>query len=294
MVRLKPYMHESIYQRAIKAKIEDAIRELDLRGYSVEPGPYENRSDLRIIDESRREILVVEVKKTRQDVNSPRYWDQARRYALNSTNWKPGSSKIFSITNGEEILVFCLREDFTHIKYCLLRNGKINNGSFGPDGRADSVLDNFKNSIKRVIQICLGIHPIEFDENWFPILEKFRVELETLAADLRNSLERKISSDDNFRRNFERWSNSVFPYLDEREAKENTSRIVASDMLFKALCYEVLRTILMDVPLEKIKNVRLRPLRIRDGNQAINVLADIYTDIMRIDYRQIFEINPIA
>jgi len=293
MVILTPSLHESEFQKAIKLKVETALGELGLNQYRVRWDPYENRGDLFVLNDAAREILVIEVKKTRQDVLSPRYWDQARKYVLNSQKWEPQAPKIFSITNAEELCVFCLRPDFTHIKYCLLENGKRTIGQFGPNGEADQVLNEFKESIKDVLAICLGRIPVIYDENWYPILEKFRVELDSLSTDLLNSLNGRLS-DHNFRQTYNTWAQSLYPYYSEDEKKEVLTNQLAASMMFKALCYEVIRDLLRQVPLHQIKNVRLVPMNqsIRSAD-ILNTLAHLYTDIIRIDYRNIFEAGTI-
>lgn len=293
MVTLTPSLHESEYQKAIKAKVEIALGELGLNNYRVRWDPHENRGDLFVLNDAAREILVIEVKKTRQDVLSPRYWDQARKYVLNSQKWEPQAPKIFSITNAEELCVFCLRPDFTYIKYCLLENGKRTIGQFGPNGEADQVLGQFKESIKDVLAICLGRIPVNYDENWYPILEKFRVELGSLSTDLLSSLNGRLS-DHNFRQTFDTWAQSLYPYYSEGEKKEILTNQLAASMMFKALCYEVIRDLLRQVPLHQIKNVRLNPMSqsIRSAD-ILSTLAHLYTDIIRIDYRNIFEAGTI-
>lgn len=294
MTTLKPELHEIEYQKAIKREVEEGLRELGLSDYTVKLDPYENRADLFILNDAGREILVIEVKKTKQDVLSPRYWDQARKYVLNSTKWNPSSPKVFSITNAEELCVFCLREDFTHIKYCLLKNGKISIGDFGPNGEADNILRKFRTEIKEVIKVCLGITPIEYDENWFPMLEKFRIELDALSRELLGSLNESMDSDRDFAQRFKDWSESLYPYYSEQDRKKKVVNDVAGAMLFKALCYEVIRDLLRGVPLEQINNVRLNPITRATNDDLIDTLSQLYTDIIRIDYRGLFETDPVS
>jgi len=205
----------------------------------------------------------------------------------------PGSPKVFCITNSEELCVFCLREDFTHIKYCLLKDGKISNGRIRANGNADTVLGRFRESIKGVLRVCLGQVAIEYDENWFPILEKFRVELDNLKDQLSTSLERALRQDNGFRQNFREWAESLFPYYNDRQKKSKISEGVAACMLFKALSYEIIRDLLRNVPLDEINNVRLNPISRVNQQNLIDTLAQLYTDIVRIDYRLLFETDDV-
>ena len=294
MTILRPELHESEYQKALKTEVETALQELGLNNYTVRLDPRENRADLFVINDTGREILVIEVKKTKQDVLSPRYWNQARKYVLNSTNWNPTSPKVFSVTNGEELCVFCLREDFTHIKYCLLKNGKISIGNYGANGEADDVLAKFREKIKQVIKVCLGMVLIEYDENWFPILEKFRIELDALSQELVTSVNRSLASDANFNRNFTDWSKLLYPYYDEDNRKNKVAHDVAGAMLFKALSYEVIRDLIRNVPLKQINNVRLEPITRAINHNLIDRLSQLYTDIVRIDYTKLFETDLVS
>jgi hypothetical protein len=293
MIILTPDLHERKYQKQIKIKLETALEEMGLRDYWIKWDPYENRGDLFVMNNAGREILVIEVKKTKQDVTSPRFWDQARRYVLNSRNWQPDAPKIFCITNAELIYTFCLRPDFTHIKYCLLENGRVDNGQFGPNGEADEVLNQFKESIKKVLEISLLRVPISYDQNWYPVLEKFRVELNSLTRDLKNSLS-QLFTDNDFRRRFEEWAQLLYPYYSQSERKNAISEQISASMLFKALCYEIIRYLIIDIPLDRLRNIRLNPITDIDNAQLAEALAELYTDIIRIDYHKIFESDDLS
>jgi methylase of polypeptide subunit release factors len=298
VVDLTPDLHEIHYQESIKKCVEDALQEMGLRNYRIkwDPRDNNNRGDLFILNPSRREILVIEVKKTKSDVSSPRYWDQARRYVLNSRNWNPTSPKIFCITNGELLISFCYRSDFTHIEYCLLKNGRVPIGDFGVDGRdTDQVLIRFKNEIKTILKICIGLSPLEFDNNWYPILERFRVELDSIKTDVLHAIELKNSTDCQFVSDFQTYYQVKFPRYGYDDVKGSVATQIAESLMFKALCYEVIRFLLRDVDISQIHNVRLRNLpHIFNEDHTVDTLAELYTEIMRIDYRSVFKPDEIS
>jgi hypothetical protein len=296
VVNLTPDLHEVYYQERIKNSVEDVIREMGLTNYSIKWDPYDNRGDLFILNSSQREILVIEVKKTKSDVSSPRYWDQARKYVLNSLNWNPTSPKIFCITNGELLISFCLRSDFTHIEYCLLKNGRIPIGNFETDGgNTDHTLNLFKEEIKKILKICIGVSELEYDDNWYPILERFRVELDSIKTGILDTIELKNTNDPQFVSDFNTYYQVKFPRCGYNNVKEQVATQIAESLMFKALCYEVIRYLLRDVDISQIHNVRLKNLpTVFNEDQTVNTLAELYTDIMRIDYRSVFEPDGIS
>lgn len=278
MTMLLPSMHEFRYQEAILPRLENALKRAGAAGtYHVARGPLENAADFVIRNRSEQDAFVIEVKKTQEDVNSPVCWDQSRRYALNSQSWATGLQRFFSITNGETLYVFCVRDDYTFIKYCLLSPGVYENGSFGASGEADTVLARLEEAFEEIFRRYL-VHrdPPQFEEYWYPVLEAFRsgsmaaaVEMERTRSDARSTESKTMR-------------NVAVPSPDTVSA--------ASLVFFRALAYEVIRTVLQGVPTNRTGDVRLATLStaIKSGHIDPAILTGLFQDCLSIDFRALF------
>lgn len=271
MTMLRATMHEFLYQDAIEPRLRNAlVRAGAADDFYIGRGPNENASDFVVRTHSGQDAFVIEVKKTRQDVNSRVCWNQARRYAFDSQNWVPGIPRFFSITNGELLNVFCIRTDFTYIDYCLLQNGIRDLGQYGPGGEADEVLGRLEDEYTQLFADYL-VHrsPLRYDNYWYPILDSFRVQV--VAATSADNTPVGTTS-------IVREDGSVGP------------QSTASDLVFKALAYEIIRTLLSHVPSGQIGGVRLRPLAsaVHNGSPDAAALASLYDDILGIDFGSLF------
>jgi hypothetical protein len=267
MTILLPSMHEFRYQEAIKPRLERALARAGAAGdFYVDRGANDNAADFMIKTQNGQDAFVVEVKKTHQDTSSHVCWGQARRYAMDSTNWASGIPRFFSITNGEELNVFCLRTGYTHINYSLLNGGMYEIGHYGPHGEADNVLQQLEDRYTALFEdLLVNRNAVQYDDYWFPILDSFD-----------SQVEHAVAAED---------TNMESPSEPGRSLESTVSEAV-----FKALGYEILRITLSSVPLSQLNHVRLRPLNtsIRNGVVDADSLTDLYNDILQIDFRSLF------
>src|SRR5450830_87427 len=267
MTTLLPSMHEFRYQEAIKPRLERALARAGAGGdFYVDRGTNDNAADFMIRTRKGQDAFVVEVKKTHQDTSSHVCWGQARRYAMDSTNWASGIPRFFSITNGEELIVFCLRKSYTHINYSLLNGGMYEVGHYRPHGEADNVLQQLEDRYAALFEdLLVKRNAVQYDDYWFPILDSFDSQVEQAVAAEGTDMESSSEPD---------------------RSLDST----VSEAVFKALGYEILRITLSSVSLSQLNHVRLRPLNssIRNGVVDADSLTDLYRDILRIDFRSLF------
>src|SRR3990167_2900359 len=132
---------------------------------------------------SGRYIFIVEVKKTRREVYSQRFWNQARSYIHDLSHyWEPGSNKFFCVTNIEEIIFFADREG--PINSCIL-SGHYRHPSFDKQTHnADLATDKFFNSIMKILDIVLKNNPPNWVDDWSPLISSFESNYSTLIKKL--------------------------------------------------------------------------------------------------------------
>jgi hypothetical protein len=271
MTMLTPTMHEFAYQDAIEPHLQAALgRSGAETDFFIDRGTGDNASDFFVRTLSRQDAFVIEVKKTREDVNSRVFWNQARRYAMDSQNWVSDRPRIFSITNGEVLNVFCTRPAYPQIGYCLLQNGRYDLGSFGRDGAADEVLQQLEDRYSELfLKYLVNREEVRYDDYWLPVQDSF-------AAQVTGAIAGGIAEP----------AGSIAGY----GAGSPDSESMISDAVFKALAYEILRTLLALVPRPQLHGITLEPLSTAICSGVLDpvALAGLYNDILGIDFSSLF------
>jgi len=281
-------MHESNYQTAIRNVIDQMIKSkgFDKQGfYTIQE---EGRSDIRI-QKYAKTCLVLEVKKTRNDVSKPKWWERARSQATNS------GAEYFGITNGERLILFRHKAG-ARVADCMLEPGAISIGDYGPNGEADDVLQRFEEKFQEIfIHLFIEQKEYKYEKSLNTLLERYKDTHKLLVLELIKGLKTKLR-DSSFKKEFLSWARS---FSNTPESPSNI--IIAAEecgyvILNRILFYEILRNELNGID-DRIKKKRGIP---RISLSSILLLASIplkdflselgrlYKKILRIDYDQVF------
>ncbi len=218
--------------------------------------------DFALIDNSsKRVVFVVEVKRNKAEVESQRYWNQARGYVRDlKFKWKPNSPLYYCVTNIEELLFFCERE--APISSCLLIGNPYKHTDFDPELQKSKVsADQLTNSFKSIIeQIHRNATPV-WVNNWNPLVHSFMANYLSLAG--------KVN-------------------LDSEQAKE-----ISLYELLRLLFYGYLREYYL---LNGHSNASYFSDLIRStssSSQFGNLLKGYFDKVLQLDFRQIFSEYPL-
>lgn len=126
-----------------------------------------------VLKRNQQSIFVLEVKKTKQSVESERSWIQTDGYvSALSYQWANGP-KYFAVTNLEELLIFAKRDE--HVTRCLLKGNPIHHGNFDLNDPDKLILikSNLTNTLKDLIKNAYeGTRPV-FSDNWALLVDSF-------------------------------------------------------------------------------------------------------------------------
>ncbi len=152
-------------------------------------------------------IFLLEVKRTKRDVNSQRYWNQARWYVVDfNSRWQYWYQPYFWITNIEKTIMFCNKE--WPLTSCIIGNNAFKENDFQKDGNADVALDAFELWMKATIsQIHTKTQPARINNRPL-IIESFKASFEHIY----NKLSWNISPDVS---KFEVWRFLFYSFLRE-------------------------------------------------------------------------------
>lgn len=208
---------------------------------------------------SGRYIFVIEVKKTRREVYSQRYWNQARSYIHDLSHyWEPGRSKFFCVTNIEEIIFFADRDG--PINSCIL-SGNYKHTSFDKYTKsADSAANEFFESITKILSLILKKEPPNWIDDWSPLINSFESNYSTLI--------RKLGKDDYMARDatlYEFLRLLFYVYLKEYYALEKNP----NNSYFKNLIFSSF-----------------------DKKNYINSIQNYFANVLKLDFKQIFSDFP--
>lgn len=132
---------------------------------------------------SGRYIFIVEVKKTRSEVNSQRFWNQARSYVHDlSHHWEPGQNKFFCVTNIEELIFFADRDG--PISSCVLAGNYVQPSFDKLTHSADLAVEAFLATITEILEVILKNNTPEWIDDWSPLIDSFESNYSTLIRKL--------------------------------------------------------------------------------------------------------------
>lgn len=143
---------------------------------------------------SRRIVFILEVKRTKSDVDSQRYWNQTRGYVRDLTqDWEPGH-KYFAITNIEKTVSFAERNGSD--ANCVLAGNPLSAGNFVPDTHdATEAIQNFKTHIQPLITDALRNTSPAWADAWQPIISAFKNNLSSAIDKLEEQSSPEIASE---------------------------------------------------------------------------------------------------
>ena len=115
--------------------------------------------DYVLVDRSTgRWIVVVEIKRTRSAVFSPRFQAQAKGYAeANQAGCPPGRPMYFALTN-LEITLLCALNGSRPPSECIVEDGLFDSGSFATDSAQDH-RSRFVADLSRLVTRACDDHP---------------------------------------------------------------------------------------------------------------------------------------
>jgi hypothetical protein len=145
-----------------------------------------------------RPVFVLEIKRTKADCDSVRFWAQTQEYvdAL-STKWAPSYYPFSAITNVERLVTFCRRSGPAW--GCVLSGNPCTDAEFdlpGP-GNADKALTEFISSMERILDIIMRKEKPKWAETWPIVIDSFGTNYGSIRGHLvmgDKSLERDVTS----------------------------------------------------------------------------------------------------
>lgn len=215
-----------------------------------------------LLRDIRRPVLVLEVKRTKGDCDSTRFWAQTQDYvdAL-SIRWAPSYYPYYAITNIERLIMFCRRKG--PVWGCVLSGNPCVDTEFdtpGP-GNADKVIAEFIFSMKRVLDRIMRKEKPKWAETWPIVIDSF-------AADY----------------------TSIREYL--RIGDEGVERDVTSYELLRILLYGYLRELYTLHKIGYSQLFRRLPEGIYPPTRFAYVLLNTFRRVLDLDFEQVFNDHP--
>ena len=282
-------MHETNYQSAIRAVLDNALKITGLDKREFYTILEEGHSDIKV-KELTKVRFVLEVKKTRNEVVKTKWWKRTREEAVDA------GACYFGVTNGETLILFRNREG-AKVGSCMVKPGLITLGEYGPDGEADTVLDSLGGEMARIFtQLFVDKRDLEYERSLSALLDEYRTAHKALTAELKRGLVGKHRSDHAFRKAFFEWTSSFSNTPKDRSnfniAAEECGHVVLNRVVF----YEILRNELkgLDDSIKRergIPRVELLPLEDLASQSMSGFLSELssrYALILKVNYEQVF------
>ncbi len=295
---LTPHLHEHNYYPPLKERLERALARLGLdnKGFHVVISPdAENQADL-MVKQWTHDRLAIEVKKTREDVAAIRTWKQARGYVTNSTT---KGLRYFCVTNGELLFIF-RHEEGQRVAACMVADGRIDLGHFGPGGEADAVLDRWEEAITHLLHnLFIAGREYALDRTFAGLVEKYGEAHALLSLRLRHAVDARLA-DPEWRAAYLEWCRTFSTQPEDAENRAIAAEEAAHLLLHRILCYELFRAQLdlLDDSLKRkfrLPRVSLEPLTASAVGDApiLDALGEHFQALARINYAQVFAPDPV-
>jgi hypothetical protein len=212
---------------------------------------------------SKRFIFIVEVKRSKRDVDSQRYGNQTRSYVQDFGQfWETGYHKYFCITNIEKTLLFADKTS-QPLSNCLLQNNPYTNVDFDPiTNDADKAIVALEKAFCQILAMVFTNQEPEWDNQWMALTDSFYNNYKSLQG-----------------------------YLTHYD--EDLSREVSLYELFRIWCYRYLNdyyALIKDN--SKTSYFRLLPTQNADIQEVKKLLSNNFARIMQLDFKQIFSNHP--
>jgi type I restriction-modification system DNA methylase subunit len=211
---------------------------------------------------TNRPVFVLEVKRTKGDCDSHRFWSQTQDYVDSLSNsWAPNYYKYSGITNIERLIIFCRREG--PVWGSALAGNPYVDTEFGPPApnNADRSILEFISSMKKLLQIIMEKKKPGWADTWKLVVNSFKTNYDSIREYLKfedKALERDVTS------------------------------------------YELLRIVLYDYLKEfyefcgssNSQNFQILPVDIYPPTRFANMLLNSYRRVLNLDFDQVFKDHP--
>jgi len=251
--------------------VEDALKKAILEAGFVEqlmvkhhPQIVEHKEPdfVLLLRDTNRPVLVLEVKRTKSDCDSHRFWSQTQDYvdAL-SNSWAPGYYKYSAITNVERLIVFCRREG--PVWGSALAGNPYADTEFDPPkpSNADRSVLEFISSLQKLLRIVMSREKPQWADTWKLVVDSFKTNYDSIRQGLRLNneiLERDVTS-------YELLRIVIYDYLKELYESQES----ANSQVFQIL-----------------------PVDIYPPTRFANALLNTYRRVLSLDFDRVFRDHP--
>lgn len=215
-----------------------------------------------LLKELKRPVFVLEVKRTKADCDSLRFWAQTQNYVDTlSTKWAPDYFPYSGITNVERLITFCRREGPTW--GCILSGNPYLDSEFdlpGPNN-ADEAISELLSGLKNVVDLIMQKERPKWAETWPLVIDSFKTNYESLRK-----------------------------YL--KMVDKGLERDVSSHELLRILLYGYLRELYKFNKSKYIQLFRRLPVGIFPPNRFALALLNTYRRVLELDFQQVFRDHP--
>jgi hypothetical protein len=212
---------------------------------------------------SKRFVFIVEVKRSKRDVDSQRYCNQARSYVQDfGAFWETGYHKYFCVTNIEKTVLFADRATQT-LNNCVVANNPFTNTDFDATSHdATQSVVGLESAFITILGKIFKRELPEWNNQWLTLTDVFYNQYQSLQGHLAHyseDIRRELSLYELFRL----W---CYRYLNDFYALQNDN--------------------------SKTSYFRLLPNQSADIQQVKTVLSNNFARIMQLDFKQIFSNHP--
>lgn len=251
--------------------VEKALKKAILgAGYSeqliVEHHPqingYKEPDFVLSLKDTNRPVFVLEVKRTKSDCESHRFWSQTEDYVDTLTNnWAPGYHRYSAITNIERLIVFCRREG--PVWGSALAGNPYVDTKFDPpgSGNANQSLVELVSSFERLLHIIMSREKPKWADTWRLIVDSFRTNYDSIRRVL------------------------MFP-------DEIVERDVTSYELLRIIIYDFLKELYGSQGSSNSRVFQILPTDVYPPARFANALLNSYVRVRNLDYDQVFRDHP--
>mgnify|MGYP002712929448 CR=1 FL=1 len=209
---------------------------------------------------TNRWAFVIEVKRTKRDVDSLRYQNQSRSYVTEfGPHWETGYHKYFCVTNVEKLVLFADRPG--PITTCILKNNPFCDSNFVPNSHdATQSVQELTSVFEQIFPQIFSRATPDWDNNWEPIINEFFSNYNALKSTLNHS--------------------------------DDLNKELTLFELFRLLAYSYLKDYYTQISSGNAQHFRSFPNTSGNLSQYKNSLSNNFARIIQLDFKQIFENHP--
>jgi len=215
-----------------------------------------------LLKPTERPVFVLEVKRTKGDCDSHRFWSQTREYVETlSPLWAPSYQKYSAITNVERLILFCQRDG--PVWGCASAGNPFVDTGFDPPApdNADKAFSHFLAALRKIVRLVMQKERPNWADTWSLIVDSFATNYSSIRGFLR---------------------------LDN----EIQERDVTSYELLRVVLYDYLKTLydLRQSPNSQVFQVL--PADIFPPTRFAKMLLNNYRRVLGLDFEQVFKDHP--